>query len=766
MVWSSAQQNTADAGQQQQNPYQQQFPQQQQQQQQQGMHNANGGAAGGPGVPAAAEYTLQGVMRFLQTEWHKHERDRNNWEIERAEMKARIAKLEGDSRAEKRLQQLYQNRIDILENALKQERLRKGGEAGNEDAQKLSEKVAQALEEASAASHRAETTRKSSRQYLEKCLQEITYLLTPPSHPAPAPTHPIPHGSHIDPPYPAALYAQEPPNRPPQQPLPQQPSYALQHQGNPFPSYKAPQRVQRTEQPPIAIPEGHDVHGMSNIPVSLRAKDTNPFTLTEDSHNRAPSASTSDIGDDEWDFPKTDISESSNGDEQHEPEPRRTGSRRGSGSPLIRKRLSLTNANSQDLDSGNFKVKFAMRGHLDVIRAVCFTGGGTLEEPEIATTGDDAVIKRWYIPGGKYGLSLGQNSGDVDVTSHFTHRGHDGMVTSLTAAPVPGGGDGWVISGGLDSTVKVWVNGKVDAKATLVGHTDVVWTVCVLPRSSVSTSTTPDSPSSGSDSSRPSSSSSSSSTSLTTERILLASGSADGTVKIWAITPPPSLPRRSSSASIRNLHTQDPISVPFNYSLLNTITRPDLSPSPTSITPLSPVTGESFLVAYNDASVVLYDTTTGEELTEMQSKETYDGTGKTGVNCVVATMEVMDMGNNTGKEGEKMIAGATGSGVVITGHEDRFVRIFDANSGQCTYTMLAHPASIASLALSPDGRELVSGGHDASLRFWSMEKRSCTQEITAHRLYRGEGVCAVAWSQDGRWVVSAGGDGVVKVYCR
>lgn len=80
--------------------------------------------------------------------------------------------------------------------------------------------------------------------------------------------------------------------------------------------------------------------------------------------------------------------------------------------------------------------------------------------------------------------------------------------------------------------------------------------------------------------------------------------------------------------------------------------------------------------------------------------------------------------------------------------------------------MLAHPASIASLALSPDGRELVSGGHDASLRFWSMEKRSCTQEITAHRLYRGEGVCAVAWSQDGRWVVSAGGDGVVKVYCR
>ena len=62
------------------------------------------------------------------------------------------------------------------------------------------------------------------------------------------------------------------------------------------------------------------------------------------------------------------------------------------------------------------------------------------------------------------------------------------------------------------------------------------------------------------------------------------------------------------------------------------------------------------------------------------------------------------------------------------------------STGQCTYTMLAHPAAIAALSLSPDGRELVSAGHDASLRFWNLEKRSCTQELTSHRLMRGEGV--------------------------
>lgn len=86
--------------------------------------------------------------------------------------------------------------------------------------------------------------------------------------------------------------------------------------------------------------------------------------------------------------------------------------------------------------------------------------------------------------------------------------------------------------------------------------------------------------------------------------------------------------------------------------------------------------------------------------------------------------------------------------------------------GQCTYSMLAHPSAISSLSLSKDGREAVSAGHDASIRFWSLDKRICTQEITAHRIMRGEGVCSVVWSQDGRLVVSAGGDGVVKVFAR
>ena len=61
-------------------------------------------------------------MRFLQTEWHRHERDRNAWEIERAEMKSRIGRLEGDVRTNKRLHESLGKHVKMLEMALKKER--------------------------------------------------------------------------------------------------------------------------------------------------------------------------------------------------------------------------------------------------------------------------------------------------------------------------------------------------------------------------------------------------------------------------------------------------------------------------------------------------------------------------------------------------------------------------------------------------------------------------------------------------------------------
>jgi hypothetical protein len=119
---------------------------------------ANGGADGN--APAGTEYTLQGrtawgheahdarqcskannaagVMRFLQLEWHNHERARNAWDIERAEMKAKIAKQEGEVRSAKKLNDQLNKHIRMLEHALTNERNKNksGGEAQASDDKK------------------------------------------------------------------------------------------------------------------------------------------------------------------------------------------------------------------------------------------------------------------------------------------------------------------------------------------------------------------------------------------------------------------------------------------------------------------------------------------------------------------------------------------------------------------------------------------------------------------------------------------------------
>lgn len=104
----------------------------QQQQQNQPQHlnnngNGNNTAQNGGGSQDAAsssqpEYTLAGILHYLQTEWRRYEKDRNEWEIERAEMRARIALLEGERRGGENLKTDLMRRVKMLEYALRQER--------------------------------------------------------------------------------------------------------------------------------------------------------------------------------------------------------------------------------------------------------------------------------------------------------------------------------------------------------------------------------------------------------------------------------------------------------------------------------------------------------------------------------------------------------------------------------------------------------------------------------------------------------------------
>ena len=54
-------------------------------------------------------------------------------------------------------------------------------------------------------------------------------------------------------------------------------------------------------------------------------------------------------------------------------------------------------------------------------------------------------------------------------------------------------------------------------------------------------------------------------------------------------------------------------------------------------------------------------------------------------------------------------------------------------------------------------------GHDCSIRLWSMETKTCVQEITSHRKKFDESIFDVAFHPSKPYIASAGADGVAKV---
>ncbi|KAF8644144.1 hypothetical protein AX16_008671 [Volvariella volvacea WC 439] len=102
------------------NNLQQQPQQQQSQQQPQPQPQQN--SIPPPPPQNGQDFTLSSVLHFLQTEWRRYERDRNEWEIERAEMRARIALLEGERRSFENVKLDLMRRVKMLEYALRMER--------------------------------------------------------------------------------------------------------------------------------------------------------------------------------------------------------------------------------------------------------------------------------------------------------------------------------------------------------------------------------------------------------------------------------------------------------------------------------------------------------------------------------------------------------------------------------------------------------------------------------------------------------------------
>ena len=100
--------------------------------------------------------------------------------------------------------------------------------------------------------------------------------------------------------------------------------------------------------------------------------------------------------------------------------------------------------------------------------------------------------------------------------------------------------------------------------------------------------------------------------------------------------------------------------------------------------------------------------------------------------------------------------------LIVTGLNDGTVRFWDASTGQSLDEPLqGHTDPVTSLAFSPDSARVASGSQDDTIRTWDARTR---QPLGAPLAVHKDWVNSVAFSADGARIVSASGDRTARVW--
>ena len=95
---------------------------------------------------------------------------------------------------------------------------------------------------------------------------------------------------------------------------------------------------------------------------------------------------------------------------------------------------------------------------------------------------------------------------------------------------------------------------------------------------------------------------------------------------------------------------------------------------------------------------------------------------------------------------------------VVSGSGDHTVRLWDAVTGVSLQTLEGHSNRVNSVAFSPDGKRVVSGSDDQTVRLWDTVTGAALQTLE-----HSGSVWSVAFSPDGQRIVSGSDDQTVRL---
>ena len=98
--------------------------------------------------------------------------------------------------------------------------------------------------------------------------------------------------------------------------------------------------------------------------------------------------------------------------------------------------------------------------------------------------------------------------------------------------------------------------------------------------------------------------------------------------------------------------------------------------------------------------------------------------------------------------------------VIVSGSDDKTLRLWDLQGNQIGRPFQGHGDSVWSVAFSPDGKAIVSGGAEETLRLWDLQGNQIRQPFLGH----GSWVNSVAFSPDGKTIISGSGDNTLRLW--
>ncbi|CAH0561078.1 unnamed protein product [Brassicogethes aeneus] len=660
-----------------------------------------------------AQYSIPGILHFIQHEWARFELERSQWEVDRAELQARIAFLQGERKGQENLKNDLVRRIKMLEYALKQERgkfhkLKYGTDLQQGDMKPpvIDEGFDSQLDTDQSYVSVPNSTWKQGRQLLRQYLQEIGYtdriidvrstrvraLLGLNNNNAEQEENLNGGGGGVN--------GNDSNKR------------ASDTQGRRTPNKKTPGSLAEAMMLDTEASVMANLDFLSNADVDMDddddmsdevdlegADDIEDEVKVSSKHNKEKNDNNLGLGDDVDAIALEVFNELNRLSETEKKQDIKTeqgdwnkglnddeniDSSLGLGELA---QLTVNNdaettydiASSKEAFRKTWNAKYTLRSHFDGVRALAFHPN----EPVLITASEDHTLKLWNLQK----TVPAKKSASLDVEPLYTFRCHAGPVLCLA---ISGSGE-HCYSGGLDGAINCWniPNSNIDPydlfepdilSSTLQGHSDAVWGLSVL-----------------------------------NSRQHLLSCSADGSVKLWA---------PHSKVQFLNTFTSEQDGVPSSVDF----TRDETN---------------RVVASYASSHCVIFDTETAKPVMRLESGQ--------------------ETANVNAKQINKIVCHPT-LPLTITAHEDRHIRFWDNNTGKMVHSMVAHLEAVTSLAVDPNGLYLLSGSHDCSIRLWHLDNKTCVQEITAHRKKFDESILDVAFHPTRPYIASAGADGLAKVF--